>query len=222
VCELRIATSFACAVDGLESEPAQGVISRPERNQNTVSNETNEPKDAATEALDAIAKLCGCEQWDYPGQVVRDVEAALSRGATPQRTVEFTPGQLKELMEHAGAYREDGYPQSAKLLTDAAVIIRERLWMLEAVAKVLGYRQGTPAVIRRVQNLVDRERAQWIKCSERRPSAGELVHFVVETASGGRWCECGYFDTTQWMRAEGSEQYSLDEVTMWQPTPRLP
>jgi len=30
--------------------------------------------DAASDALDAIAKLCGCPKWDYPGQVVRDVE----------------------------------------------------------------------------------------------------------------------------------------------------
>lgn len=28
---------------------------------------------ASEEALDAIASLCGCPQWDYPGQVVRDV-----------------------------------------------------------------------------------------------------------------------------------------------------
>lgn len=29
--------------------------------------------DAATAALNNIAKLCGCEHWEYPGQVVRDV-----------------------------------------------------------------------------------------------------------------------------------------------------
>lgn len=32
------------------------------------------PRDnGATDALDAINKLCGCERWDYPGQIVRDV-----------------------------------------------------------------------------------------------------------------------------------------------------
>lgn len=31
--------------------------------------------DAATAAFDAIAKICGCAQWDYPGQIVRDVLA---------------------------------------------------------------------------------------------------------------------------------------------------
>jgi hypothetical protein len=29
---------------------------------------------AAVQAFNAIAKLCGCEQWEYPGQLVRDVE----------------------------------------------------------------------------------------------------------------------------------------------------
>jgi len=32
---------------------------------------------AAMDALNKIAKLCGCEEWDYPGQVVRDVQSAL-------------------------------------------------------------------------------------------------------------------------------------------------
>lgn len=34
---------------------------------------------AAEEALDKIAALCGCPSWDYPGQVVRDVEQAIGR-----------------------------------------------------------------------------------------------------------------------------------------------
>ena len=37
--------------------------------------------DAATKALDSIAGLCGVERWEYPGQVVRDVEIALGREA---------------------------------------------------------------------------------------------------------------------------------------------
>ena len=31
-------------------------------------------EDASTPAFDEIAKLCGCPEWEYPGQVVRDVE----------------------------------------------------------------------------------------------------------------------------------------------------
>lgn len=34
---------------------------------------------AARNALDKIAELCGCPEWDYPGQLVRDVEALKAR-----------------------------------------------------------------------------------------------------------------------------------------------
>lgn len=36
-------------------------------------------KSASEDALDAIAVLCGCPEWDYPGQVARDVHEALTR-----------------------------------------------------------------------------------------------------------------------------------------------
>lgn len=35
---------------------------------------TNPPKEPLEDALDKIAKLCGCAQWEYPAQVVRDVD----------------------------------------------------------------------------------------------------------------------------------------------------
>lgn len=42
-------------------------------------------KSAGEEALDEIATLCGCSEWEYPGQVVRDVRALrdtlMARGA---------------------------------------------------------------------------------------------------------------------------------------------
>lgn len=34
--------------------------------------------DAASEALDEIAKLCGCPEWHYPGQVLRDVRGLVA------------------------------------------------------------------------------------------------------------------------------------------------
>ncbi len=34
--------------------------------------------DASTSAFDEIAKLCGCEHWEYPGQVVRDVQSVVA------------------------------------------------------------------------------------------------------------------------------------------------
>lgn len=40
----------------------------------TVPNLPLDETNAATDALDAIAKLCGCPSWQYPGQVMRDVE----------------------------------------------------------------------------------------------------------------------------------------------------
>lgn len=43
-------------------------------------------KSAAEDALDAIAKLCGCAEWDYPGQVVRDVQ-----GLVHARELERSP-----------------------------------------------------------------------------------------------------------------------------------
>lgn len=37
------------------------------------------PKTAAEEALDEIAALCGCPEWEYPGQVIRDVRLLRER-----------------------------------------------------------------------------------------------------------------------------------------------
>ncbi len=39
-------------------------------------------ENAAMNALDAIAKLCGCAEWDYGGQVVRDVIAVVGERDT--------------------------------------------------------------------------------------------------------------------------------------------
>lgn len=39
---------------------------------------TDAKTDPATEAFNAIAVACGCAQWDYPGQLVRDVEALVA------------------------------------------------------------------------------------------------------------------------------------------------
>lgn len=41
---------------------------------------------AMSQAFDAIAKLVGSGDWEYPGQVVRDVEAALGPGRLAGRT----------------------------------------------------------------------------------------------------------------------------------------
>jgi hypothetical protein len=37
--------------------------------------EEEEDDPAVVKAFDQIAEACGCEEWEYPGQLVRDVEA---------------------------------------------------------------------------------------------------------------------------------------------------
>jgi hypothetical protein len=34
---------------------------------------------ASNAVFDEIAKICGCAQWDYPGQIVRDVRSLAER-----------------------------------------------------------------------------------------------------------------------------------------------
>lgn len=65
---------------------------------------TREPPgtDAASLAFDAIAALCGAPHWDYPGQIVRDVEALVgerdrAREATAPRTKPPTPGEVRAM-----------------------------------------------------------------------------------------------------------------------------
>lgn len=36
-------------------------------------------EDASTPAFDEIAALCGCPEWEYPGQVIRDVKAVVEQ-----------------------------------------------------------------------------------------------------------------------------------------------
>lgn len=63
--------------------------------------------EAATDALDKIAKLAGCEEWDYPGQVVRDVELLVARGANELPTPEIEAGarEILRVWKSGGAIR---------------------------------------------------------------------------------------------------------------------
>lgn len=68
--------------------------------------------DAATLAFNDIAALCGCPDWDYPGQIVRDVEALVrerevARLGTAPRTTAPTAAQVQALtkaQKDAGSY----------------------------------------------------------------------------------------------------------------------
>lgn len=44
------------------------------RDHQGMSRTISDPDGATNNAFDAIAKACGCETWEYPGQVVRDVQ----------------------------------------------------------------------------------------------------------------------------------------------------
>lgn len=46
---------------------------------------------AATRALDEIAALCGCAHWDYPAQVVRDVQELARKLAAVRLAVAGAP-----------------------------------------------------------------------------------------------------------------------------------
>lgn len=62
-------------IDIVVSIDGQEVIRWPYADDGVISYvEETRLTDGATDALDKIAKMCGCPQWDYPGQVVRDVE----------------------------------------------------------------------------------------------------------------------------------------------------
>ncbi len=68
-------------------------------------------KDAALNALDEIAKLCGCPHWDYSGQIVRDVTHLVAQNATLRVRAEKAEGVLKQargmLANDEGAFRTD-------------------------------------------------------------------------------------------------------------------
>jgi hypothetical protein len=48
---------------------------------------TGPEKDAGEIALDEIAALCGVAEWDYPGQVVRDVKAVIAQRDTAESQI---------------------------------------------------------------------------------------------------------------------------------------
>lgn len=81
----------------------------------------NEPpaKDAATEAFDAIAKLCGCPEWDYPGQLVRDVERLARERDEARADVIAAAGDLLVPIPEPGSV-------VARLLSANAILRRER------------------------------------------------------------------------------------------------
>jgi hypothetical protein len=72
--------------------------------------EQDEGQDAATLAFDEIAKLCGCPDWDYPGQLVRDV-ARLVKDLSSEVTSKKVAGS-RLLLIGCDTSASDGQPQA--------------------------------------------------------------------------------------------------------------
>lgn len=70
--EARWHAEHATALEALRQ--AEAAEARVAELQATAVAPEPEAKDAATLAFDAIARAVGCPEWDYPGQLVRDVE----------------------------------------------------------------------------------------------------------------------------------------------------
>jgi hypothetical protein len=67
-------------------------------------------KEASEIALDEIAAACGCAEWDYPGQVTRDVLAELAkleayRAILKGRTVPPTEAEREAHRANGGLWR---------------------------------------------------------------------------------------------------------------------
>lgn len=60
----------------------------------TLRAELKDEGETATANYDAIAAACGCPQWDYPGQVVRDVQTLAAELAAIKADVGPLLGRL--------------------------------------------------------------------------------------------------------------------------------
>lgn len=140
--------------------------------------------DAATKALDAIAKLCGCPQWDYPGQVARDVGALATERDRARAEVE----RLRT--ENASVWA--GYRQEQVLLeferTANDRLIAER----DALRAIIAGRTTAPAHRHEVLCEIDAERtrqdAKW----------GEQNHPDVSRALTDGEGGCSVLDMAAW------------------------
>lgn len=60
---------------------------------------------ASTPAFDEIAKLCGCPQWDYPGQLIRDVQNVVQECDELRAAVDVLNQEVRELEQQREASR---------------------------------------------------------------------------------------------------------------------
>jgi hypothetical protein len=76
-------------------------------------------RDAALNALDEIAKLCGCPHWDYSGQIVRDVTHLVAQSALLRVRAEKAEGVLEQARGMI-VFNDTPFTDLEKLLLDVA------------------------------------------------------------------------------------------------------
>ena len=87
-------------------------------------------KNAAEEALDAIAEICGCPHWEYPGQVVRDVKSLRALTEKQDQTIRENLRALavgcrfREGLEGARKALESNQPHAAIALIETAILYK--------------------------------------------------------------------------------------------------
>lgn len=100
------------------------IVDNPERErkslENVISRCCEAESDAALAALDAIAELCGCPQWDYAGQVVRDVHHLKATAISVEDRNQKLLADLEHLRHEAGPsscadFAKRGYDAEVKL-----------------------------------------------------------------------------------------------------------
>lgn len=88
---------------------------------------------AAEKALDDIAILCGCPQWEYPGQIVRDVERVIrecskTKMEAEQRRMEAELGEaVANLLKRALSAIAEGVENPHTLARQALSIVPETI-----------------------------------------------------------------------------------------------
>jgi hypothetical protein len=81
-------------------------------------------KSVIEEAMDDIAKLCGCAEWDYAGQVVRDVGLVVSERNRLRAELAHARPTVAGALTHVGALNAGRQPpRGAKRLL---VALREQ------------------------------------------------------------------------------------------------
>ena len=71
-----------------------------------------EPPNAAMEAFEQIADICGCRTWDYPGQLVRDVRALADERDGLRLQLDLLRDEARQLQIERDSLRKELEPKT--------------------------------------------------------------------------------------------------------------